>query len=125
MTRKDFLRLCGAALAPALGLPVRGQSARPKNVLLLMSDQHRRDCLGIERNALLRTPNWMRSPGRACDSVAHLLQPGVRPSVVADRALHAPSPGMSNCAYRKPGSVKNASELIWGVYRDSQTDAIV
>jgi choline-sulfatase len=57
MTRKDFLRLGGAALAPALGLPVRGQSVRPKNVLLLMSDQHRRDCLGIEGNALARTPN--------------------------------------------------------------------
>jgi hypothetical protein len=34
MTRKDFLRLVGAALTPPLGLRVRGQSARPKNVLL-------------------------------------------------------------------------------------------
>ena len=57
MTRKDFLRLGGAALAPAHGLQVRGQPARPKNVLLLMSDQHRRDCVGIEGNALARTPN--------------------------------------------------------------------
>jgi len=57
MTRKDFLRLGGAALAPAHGLQVRGQPARPKNVLLLMSDQHRRDCLGMEGNALARTPN--------------------------------------------------------------------
>jgi hypothetical protein len=46
MTRQDFLRLACAALAPSLGLPIRGQSARSKNVLLLMSDQHRRDCLG-------------------------------------------------------------------------------
>jgi choline-sulfatase len=58
MTRKDFLRLGGAALAPALiGLPSRAQSARPKNVLLLMSDQHRRDYLGIEGNTLARIPN--------------------------------------------------------------------
>jgi choline-sulfatase len=59
MTRTDFLRLGGAALAsPALvGLPSRGQARQPKNVLLLMSDQHRRDFLGVEGNALARTPN--------------------------------------------------------------------
>jgi choline-sulfatase len=59
MTRKDFLRLDGLAMAPAvIGLPVRGQSGgRPKNVLLLMSDQHRRDCLGIEGKGPARTPN--------------------------------------------------------------------
>lgn len=58
MTRKDFLRLGGAAMAPTLlGLPARGQAARPKNVLLLMSDQHRRDCLGVEGNPVARTPH--------------------------------------------------------------------
>ena len=59
MTRSDFLRLGGAALAaPALiGLPSRAQGRRPKNVLLLMSDQHRRDLLAIEGNPLARTPN--------------------------------------------------------------------
>jgi choline-sulfatase len=58
MTRKDFLRLAGASLAPAvIGLPSRAQSARPKNVLLLMSDQHRRDCLGIVGRTPARTPN--------------------------------------------------------------------
>jgi choline-sulfatase len=59
MTRKDFMRLGGAALAaPALvGLPSRAQAGRPKNVLLLMSDQHRRDFLGVEGNALPRTLN--------------------------------------------------------------------
>src|SRR5262245_11723037 len=57
MTRKDFLRLGGLALAPAvIGMPARWQS-RPKNVLILMSDQHRRDCLGIEGNRFARTPN--------------------------------------------------------------------
>ena len=58
MTRKEFLRLGGAALSPALvRLPARGQSARPRNVLLLMSDQHRRDCLGVEGNPNARTPS--------------------------------------------------------------------
>ena len=59
MTRKDFLRLGGLALAPpALGRRMQGQAAgRPKNVLLLMSDQHRRDCLGIAGDPLARTPN--------------------------------------------------------------------
>ncbi|HJZ94864.1 MAG TPA: sulfatase-like hydrolase/transferase, partial [Candidatus Solibacter sp.] len=59
MTRKGFLRLGGLATATAvIGLPVRGQSGgRPKNVLLLMSDQHRRDCFGIEGKGPARTPN--------------------------------------------------------------------
>lgn len=58
MTRKTFLRLGGAALTPGLvGLPARGQSGRPKNVLLLMADQHRRDCLGVEGNPNAHTPS--------------------------------------------------------------------
>jgi choline-sulfatase len=54
MTRKTFLRLGAGALAGPL---LRGQSGRPRNVLLLMADQHRRDCLGIAANPLARTPN--------------------------------------------------------------------
>jgi choline-sulfatase len=59
MTRKDFLRLGGLVAAPAaIGLPVRGQTnRRPRNVLVLMSDQHRRDCFGIEGKGPARTPN--------------------------------------------------------------------
>ena len=59
MTRRDWLKAGGAALAPAvIGVPARGQSpARRKNVLLLMSDQHRRDALGVAGNPLARTPN--------------------------------------------------------------------
>ena len=65
MTRKDFLRLGGAALAaPGLvGLPSRAQAGRPKKVLL-MSDQNRRDFLGGEGNALARTPN-LDAPARS------------------------------------------------------------
>ncbi len=59
MTRKEFLNTGLAGLAAAGSrFPARAQSAgRPKNVLLLMSDQHRRDCLGIEGNRCARTPN--------------------------------------------------------------------
>lgn len=59
MTRKDFLRLGGTVLAsPAVNLPAgQARAGRPKNVLLLMSDQHRRDCLGLEGNPLARTPH--------------------------------------------------------------------
>jgi hypothetical protein len=54
MNRRQFVQ------AGLLGLPfhARAETAgRPKNVLLLMSDQHRRDCLGIEGNRFARTPN--------------------------------------------------------------------
>ena len=54
MNRRQFVQ------AGLLGLPFHARAqtvVRPKNVLLLMSDQHRRDCLGIEGNRLARTPN--------------------------------------------------------------------
>jgi choline-sulfatase len=59
MTRKQFLATTlGGLGAAAFGQRVGAQSAkRPPNVLLLMSDQHRRDCLGIEGRPLVRTPN--------------------------------------------------------------------
>jgi len=59
MTRKQFLRTGLAGLAGSVSQMTRAQTAgaRPKNVLLLMSDQHRRDALGIEGNRLARTPN--------------------------------------------------------------------
>lgn len=47
--------LAGLAAAP---FSARSQSSgRPKNVLLLMADQHRRDALGIEGNRFARTPH--------------------------------------------------------------------
>ena len=59
MTRKEFLSAGLAGLAAAGSQSnARAQSGgRPKNVLLLMSDQHRRDCLGVEGNRFARTPN--------------------------------------------------------------------
>src|SRR5438067_1731656 len=59
MTRKQFLQtgLVGLGAARAR-LPLAAQvGRRPRNVLLLMSDQHRRDALGIEGNPFARTPN--------------------------------------------------------------------
>src|SRR6187455_1801471 len=55
MTRRDLLR--NSAIAPAF-LP---QATRPKpsrpNILLLMADQWRADCLGCAGNRAIRTPN--------------------------------------------------------------------
>ena len=59
MTRKEFLNAGLAGLAAA-GSQLRAPAqsgGRPKNVLLLMSDQHRRDCLGIEGHRFAQTPN--------------------------------------------------------------------
>lgn len=49
LTRKQFLLSSSAALFPQLG--------RPKNVLLLMSDQHKPRALGVDGDPLARTPN--------------------------------------------------------------------
>jgi choline-sulfatase len=62
MTRKEFLKTSLALSAARF--PARAQAARPKNVLLLMSDEHRRDALGIEGNRVARTPN-LDSLGRS------------------------------------------------------------
>jgi len=55
MTRKEFLALGAIPWLPALS-PAQ-PSGRPKNVLLLMSDQHRPHALGIDGNPVARTPN--------------------------------------------------------------------
>ena len=55
MTRSEFLALAAAPLAPRFAFAQ--PSARPKNVLLLMSDQHRPHALGVDSNPLARTPN--------------------------------------------------------------------
>src|SRR5947209_875444 len=57
MTRKRFLSLATAGLGRPL-LPSRAQSTgKPKNVLLLMSDQHTRRALGVVGNVVARTPH--------------------------------------------------------------------
>src|SRR5947209_3901378 len=59
MTRKRFLETAlGSLTAGGARLGAQQQTTgRPKNVLLIMSDQHRRDCLGIEGNRFAVTPH--------------------------------------------------------------------
>lgn len=55
MTRKQFLSLA-PAVALAASRRLTGQT-RPKNVLLLMSDEHKPGALGIDGDPVARTPN--------------------------------------------------------------------
>src|SRR5690242_12992795 len=57
-TRRELIG--SAALATAV--QARGQSAGPSrpHILLLMADQFRADCLGVEGNRTVRTPNLDR-----------------------------------------------------------------
>jgi choline-sulfatase len=62
VTRKQFLAAGTAAAAAPFARSALGQSGprsggRPKNVLFLMTDQHKSDCLTVEGDALARTPN--------------------------------------------------------------------
>lgn len=57
ISRKQFLRSAAAVALPPSLRAFQTAGGRPKNVLLLMSDQHRRDCLGIAGNRVARTPN--------------------------------------------------------------------
>jgi len=62
LSRRRFLLAGGAALAALSGeltgaAPQRGH--RP-NLLLLMSDQHRADCVGADGNPLILTPSLDR-----------------------------------------------------------------
>jgi choline-sulfatase len=55
MTRKQFLSIGAAPLLSRLSFAQPG--GRPKNVLLLMSDQHQPHALGVDGNPYARTPN--------------------------------------------------------------------
>ena len=60
MTRREFLRT--TAFVSSMSLPSHGVSAAassgPKpNILYLMTDQHRSDCLGCAGNPVIKTPN--------------------------------------------------------------------
>jgi arylsulfatase A-like enzyme len=46
----------GASVAGSVGSEVRGEAKKP-NILFLMTDQHRFDCLGCAGNKVIRTPN--------------------------------------------------------------------
>ncbi len=62
MKRREFMRtslLAGVgAIAAGCGIgPGAGGGSKRPNILLIMTDQHRYDCLGCWGNAVIRTPN--------------------------------------------------------------------
>lgn len=63
--RREFIELAagGAVLSRTVSLGAMRDSnrnARRPNILYLMSDQHRGDCLGCDGNRVIRTPNFDR-----------------------------------------------------------------
>jgi len=58
MTRRQAITGLAAALgASPFAYSKQEQNGRPKNVLIIMSDQHKPDCLGVTGNTAVRTPN--------------------------------------------------------------------
>jgi choline-sulfatase len=57
MTRRQLLGSAIASSISARGLCRAQASRKPPNVLLLMSDQHKRSCLGAAGDRVARTPN--------------------------------------------------------------------
>lgn len=58
ISRKDFLAASAAGIASSLANILSAQnSGKPKNVLMLMSDQHKPDALGVDGDSIARTPN--------------------------------------------------------------------
>ena len=64
ITRRDMFKagLGAAALSLAAGRATyaQGSASRRPNILLLMDDQHRGDCVGADGNMVIRTPNLDR-----------------------------------------------------------------
>lgn len=59
-SRRDMLKMTAAAGASPIAARGAKSSQRPQskpNILLLMSDQHRGDCIGIDGNPAIHTPN--------------------------------------------------------------------
>jgi choline-sulfatase len=59
ITRKQFLASSAASALPFArsAAAQSGRATQPKNVLFLMTDQHKPDCLGVEGDRVARTPN--------------------------------------------------------------------
>ena len=62
MDRRDFLRSAALTTAASMGLARRatGEQVKRPNVLILMSDQHKRSCMGAYGDKVARTPNLDR-----------------------------------------------------------------
>jgi choline-sulfatase len=57
VTRRQALAAGSIACAPAVQIRGAQRTGRPKNILFLLSDQHKPDVLGIEGHRVARTPN--------------------------------------------------------------------
>ena len=64
MKRRDFLKAGGSAAALTAATlrshPHASHHTAQPNILFLMTDQHRGDCLGCEGHPVVRTPNLDR-----------------------------------------------------------------
>ena len=60
MTRRSLLKAAGAAAAAPAVLAQGLSTQRRPNILFLMTDQHRADCLGASGNPVVYTPNLDR-----------------------------------------------------------------
>jgi choline-sulfatase len=81
LTRRELIAGVTTALSASKCAPAHLRQDRPKNVLLIMSDQHKRDCLGVAGNSTARTPNldaFARSATRFTD--AYCTNPVCTPS---------------------------------------------
>jgi choline-sulfatase len=88
VTRRDALRTLASPLAASL---LRAQrSGKPKNVLLMMSDQHKPDALGVAGDKVARTP--------------HL-------DAFADAAIR-----FSNCYCSNPVCTPSRASMLTGLY---------
>jgi arylsulfatase len=60
MTRRDFLKVTAGVSSLSVlshGAPARASAGSKPNILYLMTDQHRSDCLGCAGNRVIRTPH--------------------------------------------------------------------
>ncbi len=64
VTRRDFLKRGGSAAAVVLSClscdSDKFQTGKKPNILFIMTDQHRGDCIGCDGNSVIKTPNLDR-----------------------------------------------------------------
>ncbi len=100
ITRRGFLQAGGAGAAAAA-------SATPRpNVLFIMSDQFRFDCLGANGNPIVKTPNLDRLAARSANFTSAFVQAPVcvpsRISYLTGRYPHSHKNRVNYTPYRQP-----------------------
>ena len=101
VTRRTFLQAAGAAPAVAGASP----ASRP-NILIVMFDQWRFDCLGAHGNALVKTPNLDRFSARSANFTNAFIQAPVcvpsRTSYLTGRYPHSHKNRVNYTPYTQP-----------------------